>query len=1158
MPYEIFISYRRDDAAVEAAWLYSVLNTFFGEEATFFDKHEIASGDRWTEVLQNRVEQARVVLVLIGSGWLKAQDKASYRRRLDMDQDWVRKEIAHALTSVSAIPEKKIIPVLLDGTAVPGAQAALPPDIAPVAEWQLAQFKTDQYLGFAEYLYNQLAKVLPPVMNFDDAQVASPYDLLDYPLPPDLPRPPHPYTGLDYFKREQARIFFGRSSALLELIKKLEGRSTRIVRLYGQSGVGKSSLLHAGLYPRLEKSLNIRPHRRDKSIGLAAGLLKEVEAVREHADEKRPPLFILDQAEEMFTNPNTDLPNEKSDFIAALQQVHTEWPTARFILGYRVERDSDFRKMLDEAGLDSNEFYLQRLETRDIVDAIRGVTRDSELNEKYNLAIEEGLPQKIAGELGGDEQSQIAPMLQLLLRKMWDAVEKNAPPRVFTNALYNRFKQDSIQGMLMTQLGELEKINADAVKTGLALDILHFFTTEAGTSGAHTDEELLSVYPLYNGILELKEDLKRLYLLTDASGEHATRLVHDALAQVVIRQYNLSEAPAQKATKFLQNTLFTKSSLDKAEYVAVQEGFKYRRKLSEAEKVLVDEGLRQHYKVVARDLISNNKLEESFQQIEAFLNNNTNEETVERSNKLSSIRLQYARYRQDYNAGGLTYDDSIILRNQIKQTILTFIDSIEAQEKSVVIEVALQTISSGDLNSSLKMILDFSERTGNQEWLSFIQTAYSQYLDVQTDFEKNLATLEDYTRYSSRTAFAFLQFVEQSLNDQEAAVFLQYFQKHLTGYAAQSKDAEVSEVFNKTLSLLEIENDLDMPVFYLRLFLLSLISGMEASGEIDPAFRIMKHIHLVAYWRNDVNDILSATQPTTPATGEALPAMGVLVEIGKNNIARALAALNGYMVSDTNLTRLEMLKSLGDKLKIHTHEYETLQINYDSFSFIRNENIYNLIKIYRELFPHNQPASVEFLSNPNWSKEKIMDLISGNEIEQILAALSIEKVIQEDLDENYLDVILSLHWRFNDAITRYKEGGLPFPDFNRLAANIREAMVKLFSGSYPTKSETNIENPVAIHPQSRLPVSGVLQPIDSIIELLREAREREAILYLLLFADSKTLDAGVFNKLYQVNAMLNYYEHQSTLGLIPFSVLDSEQTEIRKSLLELCNELEPR
>lgn len=61
----------------------------------------------------------------------------------------------------------------------------------------------------------------------------------------------HPYPGLISFDEEDAPFFRGRAQAVEELLTRVELRPLTV--LYGRSGLGKTSLLQAGLFPRLRR-----------------------------------------------------------------------------------------------------------------------------------------------------------------------------------------------------------------------------------------------------------------------------------------------------------------------------------------------------------------------------------------------------------------------------------------------------------------------------------------------------------------------------------------------------------------------------------------------------------------------------------------------------------------------------------------------------------------------------------------------------------------------------------------------------------------------------------------------------------------------------------------------------------------------------------------
>ncbi|MDX1644526.1 MAG: trypsin-like peptidase domain-containing protein, partial [Thermoanaerobaculia bacterium] len=98
-------------------------------------------------------------------------------------------------------------------------------------------------------------------------------DFLPIPDPvwglPGLPRrdlPVTPFRSLHYFEARHAEIFFGRNREIRHLYDSITDEGgPKLVLFYGQSGVGKSSFLAAGLEPRLEWSHETLYLRRDET-----------------------------------------------------------------------------------------------------------------------------------------------------------------------------------------------------------------------------------------------------------------------------------------------------------------------------------------------------------------------------------------------------------------------------------------------------------------------------------------------------------------------------------------------------------------------------------------------------------------------------------------------------------------------------------------------------------------------------------------------------------------------------------------------------------------------------------------------------------------------------------------------------------------------------
>jgi len=118
----IFLSYRRSDSKHPAARIHAIFSRFFGRQVVFFDVKSIPQGAHFPRYLEEALHQARVVLVLIGPGWLV---NAQGQRRLNEADDFVRRELEIALARGSAC---EVVPLLIDGATMPSA-AELPPTL---------------------------------------------------------------------------------------------------------------------------------------------------------------------------------------------------------------------------------------------------------------------------------------------------------------------------------------------------------------------------------------------------------------------------------------------------------------------------------------------------------------------------------------------------------------------------------------------------------------------------------------------------------------------------------------------------------------------------------------------------------------------------------------------------------------------------------------------------------------------------------------------------------------------------------------------------------------------------------------------------------------------------------------------------------------------
>lgn len=164
----VFISYRRDDTAVEAARLEDLLDELRG--GVFRDVSGIEVGARFPERIQDALNEADVVLVLIGEKWLDIADGRG-KRRLDDPQDFVRREIKLALGRTERDELVDVIPVLIKKGRMPKAEQ-LPTDIRGLAEINGHRIAADTFEDDAQALSNRIDELIE-----DQSQRAG--DLLD-------------------------------------------------------------------------------------------------------------------------------------------------------------------------------------------------------------------------------------------------------------------------------------------------------------------------------------------------------------------------------------------------------------------------------------------------------------------------------------------------------------------------------------------------------------------------------------------------------------------------------------------------------------------------------------------------------------------------------------------------------------------------------------------------------------------------------------------------------------------------------------------------------------------------------------------------------------------------------------------------------------------
>jgi WD40 repeat protein len=261
---------------------------------------------------------------------------------------------------------------------------------------------------------------------------------------PELRDEDCPYLGLDAFREKNRGVFFGRQSRIREMIDHLKEK--RLLAVVGLSGSGKSSIVLAGLVPKLKDGAiegsekwhyyrpvvpGSNPLRNVASvIGSEAGQsARSTEQETRNLGESPSHLIkmmeglegvgvlIIDQFEEIFTLCQDDA--IRRAFITYLQRVLDQpEPRHRVILTMR----SDFEELLPRLSefyslFESSKFDLPPMSASELREAIE------EPAKLVGLRFEEGVVDALLRDLLGEPAG--LPLLQFTLLKLWDNRQRN-------------------------------------------------------------------------------------------------------------------------------------------------------------------------------------------------------------------------------------------------------------------------------------------------------------------------------------------------------------------------------------------------------------------------------------------------------------------------------------------------------------------------------------------------------------------------------------------------------------------------------------------------------------------------------------------------------------------------------------------------------------
>jgi len=277
---------------------------------------------------------------------------------------------------------------------------------------------------FEDHLRDRLDKLLESLPVADASTSSTNSDVKSTPIWTESP-----YPGLEAFTPEQAPIFFGRGPEIDQLLQQFSDVKVRFVAVVGVSGSGKSSLVKAGLLPRLRSGiignapwadLIIKPGERGGNpyLSLAFAIKDRLEisgqteqeiarAMQADASDaqqhlidllaQQPPnselLLVVDQFEELFTQSSAD---DRKDFLALLVDI-VSLPRLRVIVTMRADF---YARAIEEpilASLLRQDRGTFPLDPPGVGAILQMIIRPA---EAAGIELEEGLVQRLIDEAG--------------------------------------------------------------------------------------------------------------------------------------------------------------------------------------------------------------------------------------------------------------------------------------------------------------------------------------------------------------------------------------------------------------------------------------------------------------------------------------------------------------------------------------------------------------------------------------------------------------------------------------------------------------------------------------------------------------------------------------------------------------------------------------
>src|SRR4029453_14797705 len=208
----VFLSYHTPDRAVALALKQAIEAALPGADV-FVDQTHLRHGHLWPPALFEAIARADGFLILVS-------------HRIG---DWQKQEYYEARDRKAKEDDFVLLPIIIADRAM-GPAANLP------GLTQLHWIESTEPTA-----PDPLARIVAALQAREVAKPLEPWRAIN------------PYRGLVALEEQDADFFFGRDSETGEIIDKIIATPGRLIALVGNSGVGKSSLVQAGVIGSLKR-----------------------------------------------------------------------------------------------------------------------------------------------------------------------------------------------------------------------------------------------------------------------------------------------------------------------------------------------------------------------------------------------------------------------------------------------------------------------------------------------------------------------------------------------------------------------------------------------------------------------------------------------------------------------------------------------------------------------------------------------------------------------------------------------------------------------------------------------------------------------------------------------------------------------------------------